>query len=137
MHSRHRSAVAVIAALLIVTFAGAGVARAQISAVEAGNFIGQWDLNIDSPQGPFALTLKLADKDGKVEGELTSEFAPPQTVTDVSKADTDLVLKYMGNFQGQSFDAKITLTPDGEKNVKVVFDVMSGQFMMNGTGVKK
>jgi hypothetical protein len=135
MRSRNRCTIAVVAAFLIVAFAG--VARAQITVAEAGNFMGQWELNIDSPQGPFALTLKLADKEGKVEGELTSEFAPPQAVTDVSKADADLVLKYIGNFQGQSFDAKITLTPDGEKNVKVVFDVMSGQFMMNGTGVKK
>src|SRR5262245_66160505 len=103
MRSRNRSAIAVIAAFLIITFAGAGVARAQITAAEAGNFMGQWELNIDSPQGAFALTLKLADKEGKVEGELTSEFAPPQTVTDVSKADADLVLKYIGNFQGQSF----------------------------------
>jgi hypothetical protein len=135
MRSRTRIEIAVIAAFLIVAFAG--VARAQITVADVGNFMGQWELNIDSPQGPFALTLKLADKEGKVEGELTSEFAPPQTVTDVSKSDADLVLKYIGNFQGQSFDAKITLTPDGEKNVKVVFDVMSGQFMMNGTGVKK
>ena len=55
----------------------------------------------------------------------------------MSKSDADLVLKYIGNFQGQSFDAKITLTPDGEKNVKILFDVMSGQFLMNGSGVKK
>ncbi len=127
----------VLAAFALATLAGRGVARAQITAEQAGNFMGEWSLNIESPQGPFALTLKLADKEGKVEGELTSELMPPQTVTDVSKADADLVLKYIGNFQGQSFDAKITLTPDGDKNVKVVFDVMSGQFLMNGSGVKK
>ena len=83
------------------------------------------------------MTLTLADKEGKVEGELTSDIVPPQKVTDVSKSDDDLVLKYIGNFQGQAFDAKITLTPDGEKNVKVLFDVMNGQFLMNGSGVKK
>lgn len=135
MRTGNRSAIAVIAALFIVAFAG--IARAQITAAEAGNFMGQWELNIDGPQGAFALTLKLADKEGRVEGELASDFAPPQTVTDVSKSDADLVLKYIGSFQGQSFDAKITLTPDGEKNVKVVFDVLSGQFIMNGTGVRK
>jgi hypothetical protein len=136
MTSRVRTSI-VLAAFTVVTLAGGGVAHAQITAEQAGNFMGEWTLNLDSPQGPFALTLKLADKEGKVEGELSSEIAPPQTVTDVSKSDADLVLKYIGSFQGQSFDAKITMTPDGDKNVKVVFDVMSGQFMMNGSGVKK
>ncbi len=136
MTSRVRTTI-VLAAFAVVTLAGSGIARAQITAEQAGNFMGEWTLNLDSPQGPFALTLKLAEKEGKVEGELTSDIAPPQTVTDVSKSDADLVLKYIGNFQGQSFDAKITLTPDGEKNVKILFDVMSGQFLMNGSGVKK
>jgi hypothetical protein len=136
MTSRVR-AVATLAAFLAATVVGAGVARGQATAAEAGNFVGEWAINLDSPQGPFALTLKLADKEGKVEGELSSEIAPPQTVTDISKSDADLILKYIGNFQGQSFDAKITLTPDGDRNVKVLFDVMSGQFLMNGTGVKK
>ncbi len=136
MTSRVRT-IAILAAFLAATIVGGGAARAQVAVAEAGNFIGEWTINLDSPQGPFALTLKLADKEGKVEGELSSEIAPPQTVTDISKSDADLVLKYIGNFQGQSFDAKITLTPDGDKNVKVLFDVMSGQFLMNGTGVKK
>ena len=136
MISRVRS-IAILAAFLVATVAGAGVARAQVTVAEAGNFMGEWTINLDSPQGPFAMTLKLADKEGKVEGELSSDIAPPQTVTDISKSEADLVLKYIGNFQGQSFDAKITLAPDGDKNVKVLFDVMSGQFLMNGTGVKK
>jgi hypothetical protein len=126
-----------LVAFVVVTMAGAGVARAQVSAADAGNFMGEWTINLDSPQGPFAMTLKLTEKEGKVEGELSSDIAPPQTVTDVSKSDADLILKYIGSFQGQSFDAKITLSPDGDKNVKVLFDVMSGQFLMNGTGVKK
>ena len=39
--------------------------------------------------------------------------------------------------QGQAFAAKITLTPDGADKAKVTFDVMDGQFVMEGTGVKK
>jgi hypothetical protein len=136
MTSRARTTI-VLALFVVVTLAGAGIARAQITLEQAGSFLGEWTLNMDSPQGPLALTLKLAEKDGKVEGELSSDIAPPQTVTDVTKSDADLVLKYVGNYQGQSFDAKITLSPDGDKSVKVVFDVMNGQFLMNGTGVKK
>lgn len=47
------------------------------------------------------------------------------------------MLKFAGNFQGQPFDAVITLTPDGTDKVKVTFDINAGQFSMSGTGVKK
>lgn len=99
--------------------------------------MGTWVLNLDSPQGSFAMNFSLTEKEGKVTGELTSDVAPAQEVTDISKSGEDLVLKYAGNFQGNSFDAKITLTPSGDKAVNLVFDVNNGQFMMNGTGTKK
>ena len=49
----------------------------------------------------------------------------------------NLVLKFAGNFQGNTFDATITLTPDGSDKAKVTFDINGGQFTMNGTGTKK
>jgi hypothetical protein len=61
---------------------------------------------------------------------------PAQKVTDISKAGNDLVLKYQGDFQGQAFAAKITLTPVDDK-LGVMFDVMDGQFTMSGVGAKK
>ena len=60
--------------------------------------------------------MTLTDVEGKVACELTSE--------------------YQGNFQGQAFAAKITLTPVEDK-LGVNFDVMDGQFMMSGVGTKK
>jgi hypothetical protein len=55
----------------------------------------------------------------------------------VTKEQENLVLKFAGNFQGNPFDAVITLTPDGADKVKVVFDINAGMFSMTGTGVKK
>ena len=60
-----------------------------------------------------------------------------QKVTDVTKKGNDLVLKFAGNFQGNPFDAMITLTPDGTDKCKVTFDINGGQFTMSGTGTKK
>jgi hypothetical protein len=48
-----------------------------------------------------------------------------------------VVLKFAGNFQGNPFDAAITMTPDGTDRCKVTFDVNGGQFTMSGTGAKK
>jgi len=60
-----------------------------------------------------------------------------QKVTDITKSGSDLVLKFAGDFQGNAFDAAITMTPDGTDKAKVTFDIMDGQFVMDGTGTKK
>ena len=135
-----RTRLAILVAVLTVggSALGASAAFAQtpVASADVAKFMGAWVLTLDGPQGAFAMTLTMSDKSGKAAAELTSDIAPPQDVTDISKEGEDLVLKYEGNFQGQAFNAKINLTPDAEK-LKVVFDIMNGQFMMNGTGVKK
>ena len=124
-------------ALAIALSTGLGAAQ-QLSPADAGAFMGSWSLMLDTPQGSFEQTLALKDEGGKVIGEISNQMAPEvQKVTDVSKKDGDLVLKFAGNFQGNPFDAMITMTPDGTDKCKVTFDVNGGQFTMSGTGTKK
>jgi len=111
-------------------------APAPLPTSEAEKFMGAWLLTLDSPQGPFAMTMTLTDVEGKVACELTSDIMPAQKVTDISKSGNDRVLKYQGDFQGQAFSAKITLTPVEDK-LGINFDVMDGQFMMSGVGTRK
>ena len=115
-----------------------GLGAAQLASPDAGAFMGSWALMLDTPQGAFEQTLVLKDEGGKVIGEISSQMAPEvQKVTDVSKKGDDLILKFAGNFQGNPFDAMITMTPDGTDKAKVTFDVNGGQFTMSGTGTKK
>ena len=115
-----------------------GLGAAQLTPADAGAFMGSWTLALDTPQGNFEQSLILKDEAGKVVGEMSSQMAPDvQKVTDVTKKGSDLVLKFAGNFQGNPFDAEITMTPDGTDKCKVTFDVNGGQFTMSGTGVKK
>ena len=123
-------------ALMLMPLANA--AEAQLTPADAGAFMGSWTLTLDSPQGPFEQAMVLKDEAGKVVAELSNQMQPEvQKVTDVTKNGNDLVLKFAGNFQGNPFDAVITLTPDGTDKCKVLFDVNSGQFSMSGTGAKK
>ncbi len=129
------------AAVVVALFALTGSAvRAQVPAPlptsEAAKFMGAWVITLESPQGPFSMTLTVSDNAGNAAAELTSDIMPAQKVTDISKSGDDLVLKYQGDFQGQAFAAKITLTPADDK-LGVNFDVMDGQFMMTGVGTKK
>ena len=123
--------------LVGLSFAAAANAQ-QLAPGDAGAFMGSWTLSLDTPQGNFEQALELKDEDGKVIAEMSSAMAPEtQKVTDVSKKGEDLILKFQGNFQGNPFDAVITLTPDGTDKVKVAFDVNNGMFTMSGTGTKK
>ena len=78
-----------------------------------------------------------ASDGGKAVAEMHNDMAGTQTVTDITKDGSNLVLKFAGNFQGNPYDAAVTLTPDGTDKLKVTFDVNAGQFTMSGTGIKK
>lgn len=115
-----------------------GLGAAQLATADAGKFMGSWSLMLDSPQGQFEQTMVLKDEGGKAVAEISNQMQPEvQKVTDVSTKGDDLILKFAGNFQGNPFDAMITMTPDGTDKCKVTFDVNGGQFTMSGTGTKK
>jgi hypothetical protein len=128
-----------MASLLALTLSVASLAaQSALAVADAGPFIGKWTINVDSPQGPFEQMLALTDKGGKVAGELTSPIAPgPTAIDDITKDGDALVLKFAGDFQGNAFTAAIRLVPDGANKANVVFDVMDGQFVMNGTATKQ
>lgn len=125
-------------ASVVFVLAAAAPARAQLTPADAGDFMGAWTLVVDSPQGPFEQELMLKDEEGKVVAVITSQIQPDgQRITDVAKVGADLVLKFSGNFQGNAFEAVITVTPTEVGKATVNFDVNSGQFVMSGSGTKK
>ena len=136
-HSWITGAILAVALVAVPSLAGA---QSALAVADAAAFIGTWTLTVDSPQGPFEQTLEVKDASGKVSAQLTSALAPgPTEITDIAKDGDSLVLKFNGDFQGNAFAAKITMVPDGsdKTKAKVTFDVMDGQFVMDGTGVKK
>lgn len=125
-------------ALVFALLPFATAAEAQLAPADAGPFMGTWTIALDTPQGSFEQSVILKDEAGKVIAEMSNQMQPDvQKVTDVTKNGNDIVLKFAGNFQGNPFDAVITMSPDGTDKCKVTFDVNGGQFTMNGTGTKQ
>ncbi|MEP6783689.1 MAG: hypothetical protein ABI983_08465 [Acidobacteriota bacterium] len=123
---------------IAIALTSAVISAQALTAADAAAFMGSWTIALDSPQGNFEQTLVLKEDGGKVVGEISNQMAPgTQKVTDITKTGNDLVLKFAGDFQGNAFDATITMVPDGTDKAKVTFDVNGGQFTMSGTGVKK
>ena len=130
--------VASIAAITLLVVPRIVSAQSALATADAAAFLGAWSITVESPQGPFEQTLELKDSGGKVAGTLTSAISPdPTAISDIAKDGEDLVLKFSGDFQGNAFTAKLTLAPQGTDKAKVTFDIMDGQFVMDGTGVKK
>jgi hypothetical protein len=131
-----------IAGLLIAPDVTAGPApgaaqAAQVTAADAAPFIGEWTLTLQGQNGPgtFDLTVKV-EKD-KVVGEIKSEQLPVQAISDVTKVDKSLVLRYSFDYQGNAVDAAVSLTPaDGDKTSAQI-DFAGGAYVMSGTAAKK
>jgi hypothetical protein len=130
--------VAAVATIALVIAPRIVAAQSALASADATAFLGGWTLTVESPQGPFEQSLEVKDVGGKVAAQLTSAISPdPTAITDIAKDGEDLVLKFSGDFQGNAFTAKLTLTPQGTDKAKVTMDIMDGQFVMDGTGVKK
>ena len=115
----------------------AGAPQSQVTAEEAAPFIGEWILKLEGPNGPgtFELTIKVEKE--KVAGEIATETMATQKISEVSKADTSLVLGYSFEYEGSPVSAVVSLTPaaDGKMNAQISF--ADGAYVMSGTATKK
>lgn len=121
---------------VVLALSSINMSAQALTAADLGSFMGTWTLTLDTPQGAFDQELVFKEDDGKIVAEMNSQMGT-QKITDVSKNGGDVVMKFAGDFQGNAFDATVTLTPDGTDKCKVTFDVNGGQFTMSGSGVKK
>src|SRR5436190_17874061 len=129
----------VAAALFVLVTAPAFAQSSQLAVADAGKFMGNWELGLDSPQGHVDMNLALTDASGKVAAVMSTDAGPiagSVNITDVSIDAGKLVLKYELNVQGMPIPTEVTLVPDGEK-WKANFNFAGGQFMVDGTAVKK
>lgn len=135
MKKHMQSALAALAAIALT--AGIAFAQAPLTTADAAKYLGAWTLGLDTPQGAMSMNLTLKDAAGKVNGTITSDIAPdPVEITDIKKDGDKLVLSYSLDFQGQGIPVIITIAPAGP-SYTANFDFAGGQFMVDGTAVKK
>ena len=136
---------ALIAGLLTRSDVAAGRAAmaaqsaAQVTAADAAPFIGEWTLDLQSQDGPrtFALVVKVEKEKETVVGEITGGTTPAQPITDVTKADKSLVLRYSFDYQGNPVSTIVSLTPAPEDKMSAQIDFAGGAYIMSGTATKK
>ena len=121
---------------LAVPSLSAQAKASTLDTAKAKAFIGDWVLTIEGRRGPQERPLSITDVGGKVAAELGGGRGGPVTITDISMAGADLVLKWSQQGPQGEIPVVMTLTPkDGTLTVKQ--DMAGGQFSQSGTGKKK
>ena len=115
----------------------AAQAAGQISAADAAPFVGTWTLTLEGPNGPATFDLSIKIEQDKVVGEIKSAELPAQPITDISKADKSLLLRYSFDYQGNQVPAVVSLMPAEEGKTKAQIDFAGGAYVMSGTAAKK
>ena len=138
MRAMQTRVIVMLAAGFLMAVTGRAAAQSSLAVADAAAFMGAWELGLDTPQGAMTMELNIKDNAGKVVGSISAPPVMPnaQEITDISKDGGKLMLKYILEVQGMQIPAVITLIPDGEK-WKANFDFAGGQFVIDGTAVKK
>ena len=136
---------ALLAGLVTASFVGAPLVNAmqsvpaQVTAADAAPFIGDWTLSLQGPNGPgrFDLSVKIDKEKEKVVGEIANAQMATLPITDISKADKTLVLRYTFTWENNPVDAAVSLTPAADGKVAAQIDFAGGAYTMTGTAAKK
>jgi hypothetical protein len=105
-----------------------------LDVADAAGYLGEWTLSLDTPRGAREQTLTLSDVAGKVSAELSGGRGGAMTITDITKSDGGLVLRFERSMRGNTTGVTMTLSLDGE-TLNVSQDV--GDRTMSGTGEKR
>jgi hypothetical protein len=140
-----RSAVvrtALIAGLLTSPVAAAAPvngaqAAAPVSPADAAPFVGDWTLNLQGPNGPGSFDLAVKIEKEKVVGEIANAQMATLPISEITKADKALVLKYSFTWENNPVDAVVSLTPAADGKVAAQIDFAGGAYTMTGTAAKK
>jgi len=124
--------VVLVGTVLLVPASAA--AQSELASAQAADFMGNWTLTLQSDAGPMALSIDIRDADGRVAVEVASDMGR-DSVTNVTRAEEALVLRFNTDAQGQALDVVINLRPDGE-SLRAQVTAGGGMFAATGTATR-
>jgi hypothetical protein len=127
----------VLIATLLSSSALVAQSSAQVTPADAASFIGEWTLTLQGPNGPGAFELVVKVDKEKVVGQITDQNKVTNPITDVTKADKSLVLRYSFDYQGSPVATVVSLTPAADGKINAQIDFAGGAYVMSGSAAKK
>ena len=126
-----------IALVIASPVVNAKQSAAQVTTADAAPFVGDWTLTLQGPNGPGSFDLSVKVDKEKVVGEIANAQMATLPITDISKADKTLVLRYTFTWENNPVDAAVSLTPAADGKVAAQIDFAGGAYTMTGTAAKK
>jgi len=127
-------ALPVMALLAVLAAPSGAAAQSQLPTAEAQQFLGSWNLALQTDMGPFEFGLTLRDAGGRVAAQVRSELGNVDVNT-LRRSGDNLVLEYAMDAQGQSIPVSMTLRPDGDA-MRATMDFAGGLFTANGNATR-
>lgn len=128
---------AALAVALVPSFGSEASAQA-VDATFAQQFVGSWQLTMETPGGPQAQTLTVAQADAGLAVSIAGGEGgmPAPQFTSATRKDETLVALFKLAFEGMEFPLTVNLRRDGEGLVaQWVFG--DGEFQMEAKGTRK
>jgi hypothetical protein len=95
--------------------ASSAAAQATLEPQFVQQFVGSWDIRLETPDGQTSLVLTvLQDGDAPAVRLGNPQGEGGQTITSLRRSGESLVASYGMNYQGMGISAAITMTRDGE-----------------------
>jgi hypothetical protein len=112
-------------------------AQSDLDASQAADFLGAWNVAIESDMGAFTMELELEDQGGKVAASIgvPEMGGPMQEINDIVRSGEGLTLSWEMDAQGQYVDAMMILSRDGD-NLSTLLSIADGQFTASGVGTR-
>jgi hypothetical protein len=109
----------------------------EVEASSAQELLGLWNVPLESPQGPFAVTIDFTEgAGGKLEALITTPVGEPQEAKKIARSGDGYVLGFTLTAFGQSVESTITLTPETAGVMAAAVD-LSGLMSFSGTATKE
>ena len=126
-----------IASVVASPVVNAMQSAAQVTTADAAPFLGDWTLTLQGPNGPGSFDLSVKVDKEKVVGEIANAQMATLPITDISKAEKTLVLRYTFTWENNPVDAAVSLTPGADGKVAAQIDFAGGAYTMTGSAAKK
>lgn len=127
---------AVVAVALGTIGATTAEAQAGVEAEWAQQFMGSWNVQLDTPDGQMPVVVSVREAGGQVVVVMGNGQAESEPITNVSRSGETLVASYEMEYQGMPIDATIRLQREGE-GLSTDWSFAGGAYQTQATGTRR
>jgi uncharacterized protein len=113
----------------------AATAQEPVDAEWAQQFIGTWNLSLETPDGDLPFAVRVAQEGGALQVELASGDEA-QPIESIRRVGDNLVVSYDLEYQGMPLSAVVTIRRDGDA-LQTNWSFMDGLYVTDAQATRQ